>query len=122
MEFAEAAGIAGAAGGYPDKYTSTQPWVTTMDLSISQEIPGFIDGHKGKFYLNIDNFANLLNDEWGQTYDLSYPQNLLYDYDINENGQYVYDEAYGGTNLSNFDSFDSIESTWRIKVGVKYIF
>ncbi|MDO6477091.1 TonB-dependent receptor [Alteromonas sp. 1_MG-2023] len=122
MEYAEAAGIAGAAGGYPDKYTSTQPWVTTMDLSISQEIPGFVEGHKGKFYLNIDNFANLLNDEWGQTYDLSYPQNLLYDYDINENGQYVYDEAFGGTNLSNFDSFDSIESTWRIKVGVKYIF
>lgn len=122
MAIAEAAGVAGSAGGYVDKYSSTQPWITTVDLAISQEIPGFVEGHKGRIYLNIDNFANLLNDDWGKVYEMNYPQQILFDYDINEFGQYVYSEAYGGTDTSNYDTFDEEQSTWRIKVGVKYTF
>ncbi|MEG3765375.1 TonB-dependent receptor [Alteromonas sp. 14N.309.X.WAT.G.H12] len=122
MAIAEEAGIAGSAGGYAGKYTKTQPWITTMDLSISQEIPGFAEGHKGKIYLNIDNFANLLNSDWGNVYEMQYPQAILYDYDINDEGQYVLYEAYGGTDTSNYDSFDEEASTWRIKVGIKYMF
>ena len=122
MAIAEQAGVAGSAGGYVSKYSSTQPWITTVDLAISQEIPGFVEGHKGRIYLNIDNFANLLNSDWGKVYDLSYPQQILFDYDINEAGQYVYSEAYGGTDTSNYNSFDEEQSTWRIKVGVKYSF
>ncbi|MFZ8198669.1 TonB-dependent receptor [Alteromonas portus] len=122
MAIAEQAGVAGYAGGYVDKYANTQPWVTTMDLAISQEIPGFVEGHKGRIYLNIDNFANLLNDDWGKVYEMTYPQQILFDYDVNEAGQYVYQEAYGGTDTRNYDSFDEEQSTWRIKVGVKYTF
>jgi len=122
MAIAEQAGVAGSAGGYVSKYSSTQPWITTVDLAISQEIPGFVEGHKGRIYLNIDNFANLLNSDWGKVYDLSYPQQILFDYDINDAGQYVYSEAYGGTDTSNYNSFDEEQSTWRIKVGVRYSF
>ena len=53
---------------------------------------------------------------------MTYPQQILFDYDINDAGQYVYSEAYGGTDTSNYDSFDEEQSTWRIKVGVKYTF
>ncbi|MBU2978183.1 TonB-dependent receptor [Alteromonas sp. C1M14] len=122
MAIAEEAGIAASAGGYAGKYTQTQPWITTVDLSISQEIPGFVEGHKGKVYLNIDNFANLLNSDWGNVYEMTYPQAILYDFDVNDEGQYVLYEAYGGTNTSNYDSFDEEASAWRIKVGVKYTF
>ena len=122
MEIASQAGVAGYAGGYVPKYSGTQPWVTTMDLSINQEIPGFMDGHKATVYLNIDNFANLLNSDWGQVYDLRFPQQILMDWDLNDQGQYVYDERFGGTNTSNFDEFDVEASTWRIKVGVRYTF
>jgi hypothetical protein len=122
MAIAEQAGVAGSAGGYVGKYSSTQPWITTVDLAISQEIPGFVEGHKGRIYLNIDNFANLLNSDWGKVYEMTYPQQILFDYDINDAGQYVYSEAYGGTDTSNYDSFDEEQSTWRIKVGVKYTF
>ncbi|AXT39284.1 TonB-dependent receptor [Alteromonas sp. BL110] len=122
MAIAEQAGVAGYAGGYVDKYANTQPWVTTMDLAISQEIPGFVEGHKGRIYLNIDNFANLLNDDWGKVYEMSFPQQILFDYDVNDAGQYVYQEASGGTDTRNYDSFDEEQSTWRIKVGVKYTF
>ncbi len=122
MQMAEAAGVAGYAGGYVEKYSTTQPWITTMDLAISQEIPGFVEGHKGRIYLNIDNFANLLNDDWGKVYRMQYPQQILFDYDVNDQGQYVLSTPFGGSDTRNYDTFDIDDSTWRIKIGVRYSF
>ncbi len=85
-------------------------------------MPGFVEGHKGKVYLTIDNFANLLNSDWGKVYRMRFPQQQLYDWDLNAQGQYQLREAFGGTDTRNFDTFDVAESTWRIKVGVKYTF
>lgn len=116
------AGLEGYAGEYVPKYAGRQPWLTTMDLSITQEVPGFMEGHKGLIYLNIDNFANLLNDDWGKTYDFRFPQQVLVDWDLNNAGQYVYSERFRGTNTDNYDQFRVEESTWRIKVGVRYSF
>ena len=120
MAIAAEAGISG--GGYVGKYSATQPWLTTMDLAISQEVPGFMEGHKGKIYFTIDNLANLLNDDWGKSYRMNFPQQILYDFDLNDQGQYILTEAYGGTDTSNADTFDIDDSVWRIKVGVKYTF
>ncbi|MAF76247.1 MAG: hypothetical protein CMF17_10430 [Idiomarinaceae bacterium] len=120
MAIAAEAGI--SSGGYIGKYSATQPWLTTMDLAISQEVPGFLEGHKGKIYFTIDNFANLLNDDWGKSYRMRFPQQILYDFDLNDQGQYQLYEAYGGTDTRNADTFDIDDSVWRIKVGVKYTF
>ncbi|MCW8125990.1 TonB-dependent receptor [Microbulbifer halophilus] len=122
MEMARAAGVAGSAGGYTDKYSDTMPWVTTMDLAITQEVPGLLPDHRGLVYFTVDNFANLLNDDWGKVYDLEYPQQKLFDYDLNAEGQYVYDEPYGGLNSDNYSRFQTAESTWRVKLGLKYNF
>ncbi|MFD1217658.1 TonB-dependent receptor [Microbulbifer celer] len=122
MDRARAAGVAGAAGGYVDKYSDNMPWLTTMDVAITQEVPGFMPEHRGLVYLTIDNFANLLNEDWGKVYDLSYPQQPLFDYDVNEDGQYVYQEPYNGGSTKNFSRFQTAESTWRVKLGLKYNF
>ncbi|MFV8782597.1 TonB-dependent receptor [Microbulbifer sp. SA54] len=122
MEIARAAGVEGFAGGYVDKYSSRMPWVTTMDLAITQEIPGFMPAHRGLVYFTIDNFANLLNNDWGKVYDIQYPQQILFDYDVNPDGQYVYSEPFGGGNTANFSRFQAAESTWRVKLGLKYNF
>lgn len=122
MEIARAAGVAGSAGGYTDKYSDNMPWVTTMDLAITQEVPGLLPDHRGLVYFTVDNFANLLNDDWGKVYDIQYPQQILFDYDVNDAGQYVYDEPFGGLNTKNYTLFQSAESTWRVKLGLKYNF
>ncbi|WP_406827706.1 TonB-dependent receptor domain-containing protein [Microbulbifer sp. ARAS458-1] len=122
MEMARAAGVDGYAGGFVDKYSDNMPWVTTMDLAISQEVPGFMPEHRGLVYLTIDNFANLLNDDWGKVYDLEFPQNKLFDFEVNEDGQYVYDEPFGGFDSRNYSRFEAAESTWRVKLGLKYNF
>lgn len=122
MELVNAAGLGGSAGGYTKKYSDTQPWMTTMDLAITQEIPGFMPEHRGLVYFTIDNFANLLNDDWGKVYNQSFPQQVLFDYDVNDAGQYVYSEPFGGANSKSYDSFEAAESTWRVKMGLKYNF
>ena len=122
MDIANAAGVGQYGGGYIPKNIGTQPWLTTMDLAISQELPGLIDGHKGQLYLIIDNFANLLNSDWGKSYRLSPSQQILFDFDINDSGQYVLSEPSGGSNTTNYNQFETEQSAWSVKVGVKYTF
>ena len=119
----EQAGLSGSAGGYVAKNNATQPWVTTLDLNITQEIPGFVEDHKGIFYVTVANLANLLNDDWGQVYQMQFPQQILFDYDVNaETGQYQYSEPYGGFDTRNYDEFKPEQSTWRLKMGLRYKF
>ena len=59
-------------------FSSTASWSTAMDLRIQQEIPGlsFLGNSLGdnnfKIVLNIQNFLNLLNDDWGRWNDGPY--------------------------------------------------
>jgi hypothetical protein len=111
-------------GGYiMDRNTGTQPWVTDIDLSIQQEIPGFMDGHKGTLYLTIDNFANLLNDDWGVERRFQYPQRNLYDFGgLNDEGQYQIERLYNGYEPYNYNQIDINSSSWSAKIGVRYTF
>src|SRR5690606_17091556 len=43
------------------------PWVNQLDLGFQQELPGFFKGHKSIIRLDIYNFLNMLNKDWGLT-------------------------------------------------------
>ena len=45
---------------------------TKFDIKIEQEFPGFSGGHKASAFLVIDNFTNLLNDDWGVLYETNF--------------------------------------------------
>ena len=50
-------------------------WWSKFDVKISQELPGFNSEHRVKAYFIIENFLNLLNDDWGVLYERSFPRN-----------------------------------------------
>lgn len=56
-------------------FTSNASWTTAMDIRIQQSIPGLpflgnlLGDNNFKLVLNIDNFLNLLNDDWGRWAD-----------------------------------------------------
>src|SRR5690606_29770967 len=50
-------------------------WVNTFDVRISQELPGFMKGHRSKIWLDIQNVGNLLNDDWGHILDWGFNGN-----------------------------------------------
>lgn len=106
-----------------DRNTGTQPWVTTMDVSFKQEIPGFKEGHKGQLYFMVENFANLLNDDWGIEKRLSYSDQALYDFGgLDDEGRIIIDERFGGADTRNYNSISKGSSGWQAKIGVRYTF
>lgn len=47
-------------------------WWGKLDIKLEQEFPGFAD-HKGSVFVIVDNFTNLLNDEWGVLREPGFP-------------------------------------------------
>jgi hypothetical protein len=53
-------------GGLLGKYTKDNKAITRIDLSVSQQLPTPIPGHKLRIQADVRNVANLLNHKWGQ--------------------------------------------------------
>lgn len=78
------------------------PSWTKVDVKITQELPGFAEGHKASAFIVIDNFTNLLNDDWG----------VLEEQDGNYQFSEVGDEPFVKQNAS----------VYEIRMGIEYKF
>ena len=104
-------------------------WVNSFDVRISQELPGFMKGHKTELSLDIMNIGNLINKDWG----------LIDDYGFNATrrvanyagidpttGKYVYNFSGSTDNSSiqenNNDKGNTGVSRWSVMLGLKYKF
>lgn len=123
------AGLEGYAGGFVPKNASVRPWVTTMDLSIQQEVPGFMEDQKGTVTFTVKNLANLLNKDWGHVYT---PTDGDFNKEFanatwNDAGQLVYSPNSRSKigpvdgDVSSYN-IEGDQSVWYVKVGVKYTF
>lgn len=118
QESIQSNGLAGFAGGYAPKGSGTTPWVNNLDISVSQEIPGFSEGHKGQLYFTVQNFLNFIDSSQGKVVDNQFGTSRLYDVDdIDDQGRYVIDGVRNDGNR-----FNAFESTWKLKLGVRYSF
>lgn len=105
------------------------PWVNQFDLSVQQELPGFFDGHKSVVRLDIYNFLNMLNKDWGVTenvggYDTRYLAGLS---SVRADGGYVYNLASNAPQkLVTYDSSSSypsrVVSRWSAMLTLRYQF
>jgi outer membrane receptor protein involved in Fe transport len=79
-------------GGIFDRNEGRAPWVNQIDLSLAQELPGFGEGHKAEIRLDIFNFLNLLNKDWGVEHRASFPleRTLATVTGIDAQGHYIY--------------------------------
>ena len=81
-------------------------WFTKADLRITQEFPGFSDGHRGSAFIVIENLTNLINSEWGVMYQANFPYGVT-----------LSDLANGNAEARIGDA-----SLWEIRVGLDYRF
>ena len=79
---------------------------TKADLRISQELPGLNEEHSARAFVVIDNFTNLLNDDWGVLYKPNFPYGVTQE-DIDAGRA---ESRIGGASL------------WEIRVGFSYNF
>jgi outer membrane receptor for ferrienterochelin and colicin len=118
LAFFDEQGLSGYAGRHVDKNQARTPWQSTMDLFVSQEVPGFMEGHKGEVYLVVNNFLNMIDSSAGKVYSQGNSTSEVIQMDINETtGQYIY-----GDFVDDGLNFEAEDSTWRVKVGLKYSF
>lgn len=68
--------LAAYRGTYAPANGFRSGWTNSFDVRISQELPGFMEGHKSSITLDIMNVGNLLNKKWGQIKDAGFNANL----------------------------------------------
>tara|TARA_R110001606_G_scaffold6792_1_gene30382 strand:- start:57 stop:3221 length:3165 start_codon:yes stop_codon:yes gene_type:complete len=118
LEHFEQLGLSGSAGGLVGKNSARSPWVTSMDLYVSQEVPGFSKDHRGEIYFVIDNVLNLIDSSKGKVYRQSNNSSEVIEMDIDAaSGKYIY-----GKPVDDGYTFEAEDSTYRIKLGVRYTF
>lgn len=113
-----------------DRNEGRAPWVNQLDLSFSQEVPGFMKGHKGEVRLDVFNFLNMLNNKWGVEYRASFPlERVLADEQGVQNGKYVYDiskykDANGNYSPQALSPNESISPSqrWSVLLTLRYKF
>jgi len=117
-DFIADAGLNGSRGTIVDRNAQDSDWVSRVDLRISQDIPGFMEGHTGEIFFVVRNLGNLLNDEWGTLRQVPFEYN-----------EPVVDASFadGVYTFENFDGprgqrVDTPASTWSARVGINYRF
>jgi len=101
------------------------PWVTTADLRLSQEIPLGWKDLRAMLTLDIENLANLINNDWGQLRQVSfnYMAPVLRATIDQQTGQYVYTPTTSdNTPAKAFKSVSALPSVWRIQLGFRIEF
>ncbi|MFD0991939.1 TonB-dependent receptor [Tenacibaculum geojense] len=114
--------LSGRRGQYAERYGATAPWRSRWDVKILQDFNFNVsDNKQNTIQLSIDilNFGNLINSEWGlvqqignvQPIGVSVDENTstpTYTFDPNQVETFVYDT--------------SLLSRWQMQVGLRYIF
>jgi outer membrane receptor for ferrienterochelin and colicin len=109
-------------GQIADRHSCSSPWIQRLDLSITQEVK-VTDTQKIELYLDIQNLANLINNDWGRAE--SYPATYVvpvanativggaYNYDVN-----VKDGKVAAPQMT----IHKIPSVWKAQIGLRYRF
>jgi hypothetical protein len=107
------------------------PWVTSLDLRFAQELPIF-RRTRGVVTFDIENFANLLNSDWGQLRQVSFPfvapvadANRITTVGCPDGAPscYVYRPRSGEAGpVKPFNTISSLPSIWRMQLGFRIEF
>ncbi|MCB1554232.1 MAG: TonB-dependent receptor [Xanthomonadales bacterium] len=118
-------GLSGYEGRVIPRNAKFAPWVNNFDVRVSQELPGFMDGHSAEIWFDIQNFGNLLNKDWGHIDEIFFQsdggsaRSFVNFAGIDDNGNYRFDLV----NVEQFGRRDrNAESRWALQLGFRYNF
>lgn len=106
-------------GEFSERNVQLRPWYTNFDVRIAQDY--FLNkesGRKIQFTLDILNFGNLLNSNWGLRQIPVNTQPIGVSVDNAGNPTYSFDT----TQTSTFSYDTSLLSRWQMQFGLKFVF
>ncbi|MEL0641796.1 TonB-dependent receptor [Pseudoalteromonas aliena] len=106
-------------GEITSRNAENSDWFVKFNFKVTQELPGFMEGHKGEAFFVIDNLTNLLNDDWGVLKKGPFVGARMISTSIDDQGRYVYSD-FNENNANT--SVQSDASLWQMRVGVRYTF
>ncbi|MGW8123771.1 TonB-dependent receptor domain-containing protein [Roseivirga echinicomitans] len=118
--------LSGMRGKVAERNGAVRPWLNRFDLRLLQDINLTEDKmNKLQFSIDILNVGNLLKSSWGVS-EFENQRTLLNYRGINGNNEPIYRlNTVSGTSdfpTKTFRSSTSLGDTWRMQVGVRYIF
>jgi outer membrane receptor protein involved in Fe transport len=129
LDFLDSSGLSKYAGGIAERNEFEGEDYWRWDLRLSQELPGAMMGHRTELTLDVFNFGNLLNDEWGKLEGPGFPQTIsavtaTYD---SATDQYVFTPIAGafqsdGSYAPNVNNLSTLQSLWQVQLGISYRF
>jgi hypothetical protein len=109
--------------------TCAGDWYYDMDLTFSQELPGPAHMFGGgddtiRLYATIDNFLNLLDDDWNVQRRRDYRglQDIATTTGADAQGRYVITDFHGAQPIATDNLINYSSSVYRIKIGISYDF
>ncbi|MDO6819289.1 TonB-dependent receptor [Zobellia sp. 1_MG-2023] len=108
-------------GQYFDRYGALAPWRGKWDVKLLQDYRFNVAENKVhtiQFSIDILNFGNLLNSDWGIIQQPNTPNPLSVSVDENNVPTYTFNEQL--TETFGYDS--SLFSRWQMQFGLRYIF
>lgn len=112
-------------GGYVPRNALVMPWLSRFDVRVLQDIFTNIGEKRNTLQLSLDvvNFGNLLNKDWGIQQRLNGSQNLLSRSGaVSANPNYVMNQVSGNLATSPYQNVSSFSTTWSMQFGLRYIF
>ena len=124
FNFFESSGLNEYAGGIaPRNAFQSDSW-GKIDLRFEQQLPGLRDGDRLRFIIDIDNFTNFLDDDWGVYREITFGGNghsvPIVESSINGAGtQFVFtDTNVGAANQTRIFG----ASVWEVNFALRYEF
>lgn len=113
-------------GKIVDRNEAKTPWFSQVDLRLLQDLYTSIGGKEHTLQLSLDilNVGNFLNKAWGVREQMVNPNFLSFaGYNEEKEPQFSFPLQGDGKPLQQtFQNDLSIDSRWRMQVGVRYIF
>ncbi|EAZ81561.2 TonB-dependent receptor [Algoriphagus machipongonensis] len=112
-------------GDYVPRNALVMPYLSRFDVRILQDIFTNIGDTRNTLQLSLDivNFGNLLNKDWGIQQRLNGSQNLLSrSGDVSVNPNYVMGQVSGNLASSPYQNVSNFSTTWSMQFGLRYLF
>ena len=129
--FIESQGLERYRGKVVPRNSGRSPWVTSLDMRLAQEIPIWRKT-RGVLSLDIENLANLINNDWGRVSQVSF----IYVAPVVDANRivtagcpggapacYVYRPRSGASGPTPpINALTALNSVWRVSLGLRFEF
>jgi len=112
-------------GGYVPRNAIVMPWLSRFDVRVLQDIFTNIGERRNTLQLSLDivNFGNLLNKDWGIQQTTNGAQNLLSRSGaVSTNPNYIMNSVSGTLPSTPYQNVSNFSTTWSMQLGLRYIF